>query len=108
MMANYTFKSDAQVVRAVERWFALPRYARAAAIVKQHGLNDASEIFQRDSRGKCWGQYTFVGNYLGISITFDYWGDVYVGDWLFPEYHATGHTLEDDVIGALACPHSAL
>ena len=76
MIPGYSFKSGAQIVKAVERWFELPRYKRAAAIVSQHGLGGPSEIFQRDSRGKCYGQYTFIGNYDDVTITFDYWGGI--------------------------------
>ncbi len=108
MIPSYSFKSSAQVVKAVERWFGLPRYKRAAAIVSQHGLGDASEIFQRDSRGKCYSQYTFIGRYDDVTITFDYWGSIYIGDWLLPEWHSTGDKLRKDVLDCLSCPHSAL
>ena len=86
MYTPFQFSSANQVARAMLRWWSLPRYKRAAAIVKQHGLSDASEIFHRDSRGKCYGQTTFVGEYDGRYVVFAYFGDVSFNDALYPEY----------------------
>lgn len=108
MITGFRFKSSCQVVKAVERWYSLPRYKRAEAIVRQHGLADASEIFQRDRRGKCYSQYTFIGEHDGTMITFDYWGSIYIGDWLLPEWASEGEKLQKMVLDCLTCPHSAL
>ena len=86
MYTAFRFNSAEHAARAMLRWWSLPRYKRAAAIVKQHGLNDASEIFHRDARGKCYGQTTFVGELDNQWIVFDYFGSVHYNDAQYPEY----------------------
>lgn len=86
MYTAFKFSSASQVAKAMLRWWSLPRYKRAAAIVKQHGLSDASEIFHRDSKGKCYGMTTFVGEYDGRYVVFDYFGTVMFDDAQYPEY----------------------
>jgi hypothetical protein len=82
-MKRYQFKSFDHLLRAMDRWFTISKRQRCDAIVKQHGLKSAEEIFCRDYRGKCVSQYAFVAEYDGVMVTFDYWGYCMIGEYTF-------------------------
>lgn len=77
----FKFRDAAHVHRAIQRWCSLSKSQRCDAICKQHGFSDASQIFDRDSRGKCRGQAAFVGECDSVMVTFDYWGLAMIGYW---------------------------
>lgn len=86
MVNVYRFGTVEDAAGAMLRWWSLPRYKRAEAIVKQNGLTDTSEIWQRDSRGKCVHSETFNAELHGERMVFDYFGSIWYGEAQYPEW----------------------
>lgn len=104
-MERYQFKSFDHLLRAMDRWFAISKSKRCDAIVKQHDLECAADIWPRDSRGKATGEYTFVGEYDGVMVSFCYWGIIMIGQWQFTQREGqTSKEYAKDVWEALAHP----
>ena len=80
MNTTFQFKSEAQVIAACRKWWGMSKTQRCQAICKQNNLEDASQIWVREHRGKCQQEYTFITEWDGEWLIFTYWGQVLIGD----------------------------